>query len=340
MKRSSRQQSRAMQPVYVLTIAVSAVVVSVAALYVVSGSSLSLGFILNPPERLSLLTIALISLILGIMHGATPDEHTWPITFSYAVGSYSTMKGMKAGFIFSSGFTLQRALLSTLGFLGLAAIYKTYNLDGPVYILVGIAMAIAGSYILNKRGYLHIPIDALLGSKEHRQSFRSAPQPHGSKPKQIPLKMAAVHGLIAGWGFGPYAAIITFILAPQMPSLVYAPMPGLFFGIGTMIMQIIFGGLFANIAKLKRLSIAQVSYVGRKTAGRTLFYGGFMFAIIGLLIMVFPILDKIAISTGNPIPNLNSFGVATVLVLIVVGVVGMGSMALGIRELMSHKNRT
>lgn len=77
--------------------------------------------LLNPPAGLTLLTILSVAFILGLLHGATPDEHTWPITFSYAVGSYSTKRGMKAGFVFSLGFMVQRALLTTLGFLGLAA---------------------------------------------------------------------------------------------------------------------------------------------------------------------------------------------------------------------------
>ncbi len=337
MEDKEAPKRKELQPAYVLIIAIAVVVVALLALYEFSGVQFNLGYILNPPEKLSLIAIVTISLILGVMHGATPDEHTWPITFSYAVGSYSTMKGMKAGFAFSAGFTFQRALLTTLGFIGLAAIYKAYNLDGPVYIIVGIAMFVAGAYILNKKKYLHIPIDALLGSKEHRSSFSAKLRVGEPEPKQIPLKMAVVHGLIAGWGFGPYATIITFILAPQVPSLIYAPLPGLFFGLGTMIMQIIFGGLFANIARLKKLSIAQVSYVGRKTAGRTLFYGGFIFALIGALIIAFPVLDNIAISTGNPIPNLDSVGVATVLVLLVVGVVGIGSLILGIRELLAYK---
>ncbi|MGC8671521.1 MAG: hypothetical protein ACP5TJ_01340, partial [Candidatus Micrarchaeia archaeon] len=61
------------------------------------------------PQNVPFLLALLLSFLLGLVHGITPDEHTWPITFSYAVGSYSTKKGMKAGLIFSSGFTLQRA---------------------------------------------------------------------------------------------------------------------------------------------------------------------------------------------------------------------------------------
>ncbi len=107
-----------------------------------------LGTLLNPPTGLTVTAILGIAFILGTLHGITPDEHTWPITFSYSVGSYSTRGGMKSGFMFSLGFMSQRAALTTLGFIGLAAVYKVYNLDGPVYIVVGFVMFIAGSYIL------------------------------------------------------------------------------------------------------------------------------------------------------------------------------------------------
>ncbi len=294
-------------------------------------TGLSLAYILNPTAGLTLGAIVLISFILGILHGTTPDEHTWPITFSYAVGSYSTSKGMKAGFVFSAGFTLQRAFLTTLGFLGLAAIYKAYNLDGPVYVIVGIVMAIAGAYILNKKIDLHLPLDRLFGSKRHTVKAERSPM------HDVPVRMAFVHGLVAGWGFGAYATIITFILAPQVPGLLYAPIPGLFFGLGTMMMQIIFGAIFANVARIKKLTEQQIRFIGRRTAGRTLFYGGFIFSIIGLLIVFFPVIDNWAISTGNPIPNLDSIGVATMLVLIVVGIFGIGNVILSFYEIMKHK---
>ncbi len=302
--------------------------------------ALSLNTILNPPKGLMLGTILAISFILGIMHGATPDEHTWPITFSYAIGSYSTKKGAKAGLAFSAGFTAQRAFLTTLGFLGLAAIYRMYNLDGPIYVVVGIAMAAAGFYILNKRLDLHIPFDALLLGKSHHTEHAVRVQPHDTKHKNIPLSMAVVHGLIAGFGFGAYATVITFILAPQVPSLIYAPLPGLFFGLGTMLMQIVFGAIFANIAKVKKLTEEQVACVGRQTAGRTLLYGGIAFAIIGLLVVAFPVLNGIALQTGVPIPNLDSLGVATFLVLLVVGVIGIGSLILGVRRMLHTKECT
>ena len=92
------------------------------------------------PQNVDLISALIISYLLGIVHGITPDEHTWPITFSYSVGSYSTRKGMKAGLIFSSGFTLQRAVLSEVAFFALAGLFMTALAFGITYIIVGIAM--------------------------------------------------------------------------------------------------------------------------------------------------------------------------------------------------------
>lgn len=301
---------------------------------------LDLSTLLNPPQGLSLSMILLISFILGLFHGATPDEHTWPITFSYSVGSYSTKGGMKAGFAFSAGFTAQRAFLTTLGFLGLAAIYRSYNLDGPVYVVVGVVMFVVGSYVLKGR-YLHLPFDSLLHSFVHgwrghsplswghHTSAAERIPPHEGRLHGVSLRMASVHGLIAGFGFGAYATIITFVLAPQVPALVFAPLPGLFFGLGTTVMQVIFGAIFVRFTRVKKLTEDDICYLGRYTAGRTLYYGGLLFAIIGLFIAFFPVLDSLAISTGNPIPNLDAVGVATGLVLVVVGVIGIGSLVKG-----------
>jgi hypothetical protein len=240
---------------------------------------------------------------------------------------------MKAGFSFSAGFTIQRAILTTLGFVGLASIYRAYDLNGPVYVIVGIAMSVAGAYILNKGLDLHLPFDAIFGSSRHSDSSERVPM------RDVPVNLAFVHGLIAGFGFGAYATIITFILAPQVPGLLYAPLPGLFLGLGTMMMQVIFGALFAKIGRLKRLTEQQIKYVGRKTAGRTLYYGGMIFAVIGVFVIVFPAIDQWAISTGNPIQNLDSIGVSTLLVLIVVGVFGIGNIILSLRELTRNNGR-
>src|SRR5207302_10183727 len=97
--------------------------------------------------------------LLGIVHGITPDEHTWPITFSYAVGGYSTWRGLRAGLIFSLAFTAQQALASELAHLGLAHWFTFDGLDAVVYLIVGIVMAAAGLFVMG-RGvlpHLHLP---------------------------------------------------------------------------------------------------------------------------------------------------------------------------------------
>lgn len=297
-----------------------------------------LQLLLNPPTGLGLSEILFISFLLGVMHGATPDEHTWPITFSYAIGKYSTRGGMAAGFLFSLGFTVQRALLTTIGYLGLAYFYQKYNLDGPVYMVVGIVMAIAGSYILKGR-YLHLPIDVLLGGKAHHTAAASRLPLHEVHDRDVPLKMTIVHGLIAGFGFGAYASIITFILAPQVPGLVYAPLPGVMFGLGTMVMQIVFGAVFGSILRAKRLNEDEVKIIGRRAAGRVLYYGGWIFTLAGLLIIFLPSIDSWAISTGIPIPNLDAVDVGFLLVVVVVGALGVYSIVKGYQEAIIIRNR-
>jgi hypothetical protein len=239
---------------------------------------------------------------------------------------------MKSGLMFSLGFTIQRAILTTLGFLGLAAIYLEYNLNGPVYVAVGVVMFIAGAFIL-KGKYIHLPLDALLHGRGHHTSEAERLPLHEMEIKPIPSKMAVVHGLIAGWGFGAYSTIITFTLAPQVPSLIYAPLPGLFFGLGTMSMQIVLGAVFANIMRVKRLTEEQIKRIGGFAAARTLYLGGIAFAVVGALIIFFPILNNAALGTGIQIPNLDSIGIASVLVIVVVGFVGFGSMYKGFRQL-------
>ena len=300
------------------------------------GAMFDLNSILHPSQGLAIPVILGIAVVLGMLHGLTPDEHTWPITFSYSIGSYSSRGGMRAGFMFSGGFTLQRTILAALGFAGLAAVYQTYSLDGYVYVLVGIGMLLAGYYLLRGTD-IHVPLDRLLGGREHHTTkAERVPMHESSDPlKPVPLKMATAHGFIAGWGVGAYASIIVFVLAPQMPNIFYAALVGTSFGIGTMLMQIIIGSAFANIMRIKKLSLEQIKYVGRSAAARTLYLGGLAFSAIGALIVAFPAIDSLAVSTGNPIPNLDSVGVATVLVLLTVGAIGFGNLYLGYREIVN-----
>src|SRR5437879_12569789 len=99
------------------------------------------------PEWIVLL---LGSLGLGMLHGVIPDEHTWPITFSYSFGSATVRGGMLSGIFFASAFTLQRAIMAQLVYFALAS-YLAFDesLNAAVYVAVGIAMSIAGYLILS-----------------------------------------------------------------------------------------------------------------------------------------------------------------------------------------------
>ena len=298
-----------------------------------------LNFILQPPLGLTIPVILALGFVLGLMHGGTPDEHTWPITFSYAIGSYSTRGGFRAGLTFSAGFTLQRTILTALGFLGLAAIYTEFNLDGPIYILVGVAMLAAGWFLL-RGSDIHLPLDRAMerlfgrffhDHTHHRTSAERSLVPEEAL-KPVPLNLALMHGFVAGWGVGGFAAIIVFVLAPQMPNVYWAALIGTMFGVGTMVMQMIMGALFARLAQRKRLTTGQMQRIGRSTAARTLYIGGLAFIVVGSLVTALPWLSAYALPTGSSIPNLDAIGYATVLIVLVVGVIGGSSLVKAYRE--------
>jgi len=285
------------------------------------------------PEYDGLISALIISYLLGIVHGITPDEHTWPITFSYSVGSYSIKGGFKAGAMFSTGFTVQRALLSEIAYFALAGIFMTSMAFGLTYILVGVAMAAAGIYIASRGKYLHFHlIENYLGKAlhlhQHEEEQNKEELEHTSNPvihdlKPVPLKLAFVHGLIAGFGFGAFALIIYTVLAPSMPSPWIGFAPGLLFGLGTMTTQILFGMGFGKwMQSKKKLSIAGIQYVARNISRYVLTYGGYAFILAGLAILAFPKLMDYGISTGIHVHNLDNLGIGFFIVIFAVVIIG------------------
>lgn len=287
----------------------------------------------NPTDT-GFLVVLLTSYLLGVVHGITPDEHTWPITFSYAVGSYSSRKGIKAGMTFSGGFTLQRAILSEIAYLALAGIFMSASMDGISYIVVGIGMAFAGIYISNRGHVAHFHgmekgLYRLFGIHKHNEEREEKEMEHMSNPvideegRPIPLKLAFVHGLLAGFGFGAFALILYTVLAPAMPSPWIGFLPGLLFGLGTMTMQIILGAGFGSwLTRSKNLTTKGLHMVSSGISKYVLTYGGIAFAIAGVSVLAFPGLNNISIITGIKIHNLDSLGIGFFLVVTVVIVIG------------------
>ena len=89
---------------------------------------------------------------LGMLHGVVPDEHTWPITFSYSVGAATGRGGILSGIFFALAFTVQRSIMAQLVYFALFPFLAfSEALNGPVYVLVGAAMAAAGYLLLHRR---------------------------------------------------------------------------------------------------------------------------------------------------------------------------------------------
>lgn len=274
----------------------------------------------NPTHISGWVSIIVVALLLGIIHGITPDEHTWPITFSYAIGSYSTRRGLRSGIIFSLAFTLQRAIASELAYLGLSRLYSFSSLNNVVYIIVGVLMLLAGLMILRRKTIFHFELPFLkahhIDTKQGNESWLNDPKPW----------MPALHGFVAGWGFGAFAVIIYTVLAPATHSALWGWVPGAIFGLGTMIMQASAGALFGLIAVKRGLSAPAIRRVALKTAANTLTWGGLAFIIGGIVGQLFPATTSLSVNTGLHVHNLDNLGLP--FLLVIVSVVGVGFVTL------------
>jgi hypothetical protein len=290
-----------------------------------------------PNAGSGVLGVLLASFLLGVLHGVTPDEHTWPITVSYAIGAASGKRGMQAGLLFSAAFTLQRAIASELAFLALAPILASGELNAGIDLLVGVVMAVSGLYILRKGRELHLTegLEQLLHRVLHVGRSDGTDGLPTTDDRPIPLRMTLVHGFVAGWGTGAFAVIIYTVLAPAMPSAAVAFLPGLLFGLGTMLVQVLAGAAIGAWMRARHLGASAMDYVSRAVAGNTLLYGGLLFAAWGLVSLVFPAvadaLDR-GVPTGIGIPNLDSINAGLILVAFIVAGIAAGSFVRAVRR--------
>lgn len=293
-----------------------------------------LGSLLNlwNPVHVAGAAIIITALLLGMIHGITPDEHTWPITFSYAIGSYSTRRGLWAGLVFSTAFTLQRAIASELAYLGFAHALTYGVTDYLIYIVVGAVMVWAGLLIMRRSHmpfHFHLRLWGL--QAEHHNAMNPA---HSEVPTWVndPRPwMPAVHGFIAGWGFGAFAIIIYTVLAPAMPAAVWGWVPGAMFGIGTSIIQVLAGAAFGKIAARQGLTPAAIRHVALTVASRTLTWGGCAFVLGGIAELLFPTIANVGVTTGIQIHNLHHLGIPIFLAMFSVMGVGMTTLILETR---------
>jgi uncharacterized membrane protein YsdA (DUF1294 family) len=221
---------------------------------------------------------------------------------------------MKAGLFFSAAFTLQRALASQLAYFALAGFLMHSGEEEWLYIVVGFIMFVSGYFIRYRNKVLHL-------LPWFDKWLPSVPE----EGQVVPVKLALIHGFVAGWGTGAFATIIYTVISPAMPFPWLGFLPGLLFGLGTMAMQILIGALFGRWMARQKLDHKAKAFVGRFVAGNTLLYGGILFALVGALGKWFPALTNWSVATGIPVHNLDSINIGLLLVIAVVGGAGGAS---------------
>ena len=265
------------------------------------------------------LPILLTALVLGLVHGIAPDEHTWPITFSYAIGSYSSRAGLRAGLLFSLAFTVQRAIGSELAWLGLSPWLGITRFNQILFLLIGALMALGG-WMMRRRG----------GSPQYEWFTKKihSKTPAGSLSNSSPMLgwMPAVHGFVAGWGFGAFALILYATLAPNMPSAWWGWVPGAMFGLGTTVVQALAGAGFGWLMAHRKLTPEILHKVALTTASRTLLWGGMAYILLGLLGLIAPRLESLSLDTGMRVPGLAHIGIPVLFAAFTVLIIGVGTL--------------
>ncbi len=225
--------------------------------------------------------------LFGLLHGILPDEHTWPITFSYAIAGGSGTQGMRTGACFAAGFTAQRMLISELSYLTLAPFLRLTAVNAAVYVIVGMVMSLAGWILLRRQRYAHLH---LLGHHhetpdEMDRSTAILTRHHADCAHEpaMPVRWTLIHGFIAGFGFGGFALFVNAVAAPAMPNAWLGFLPGLLFGAGTAVTLAVVGAAFAaGMRLLSGLNEDDVRRFGARVGATTLFAGGFLFVAGGL----------------------------------------------------------
>lgn len=235
---------------------------------------------------------------LGMLHGVVPDEHTWPITFSYSVGAATGRGGLLSGTFFSLAFTTQRAIMAQLvSFAIFPYLAFSNQLNGPVYVAVGLAMAAAGYLILSRRLPHWHP---LMWASKHDLAKH---EDDVAKSGRVPLHWCLIHGFIAGFGvdLGLFTTFVYLVAVPSMPSYLLGFLPGAAFGFGTLAVLVAIGLLFGGSFQLaKKWGAKRIETFGSLVGARSLLYGGLVFLVAGVL-FYFGLAQLLPFDFGNMI---------------------------------------
>jgi len=232
-----------------------------------------------------------------MLHGIIPDEHTWPITFAYSVGSATGKGGMKAGGFFSLAFTVQRAIMSQLVYFAVAVFLVTREwLNGPIYFIVGIAMAAAGYLILKEKVPHFHPMMSVSKSDLMKHTSMSE--------RAVPVHWTIIHGFISGFGVDT-GVFTTFVYLAALPALadnglwMLGWLPGALFGLGTFVVLMLVGFFFGQTLQIARkFTSIRIAVFGRLVGARVLLYGGIAFVVFAPLYS-YGLLNIVPFDVGN-----------------------------------------
>jgi hypothetical protein len=160
-------------------------------------------------------------------------------------------------------------------------------LNGPVYTIVGLVMAIAGYLILtNKIPHFHPFMKVSLHDLSKHVPAKN--QDSKSKPL-VPVHWCLIHGFISGFGVdtGIFAIWIYLVTLPIMASAGLWPLgwlPGALFGIGTFLVLMLIGFTFGEALQIsKKYGTQRIERFGKLVGARVLLFGGILFMILGPL---------------------------------------------------------
>jgi len=139
------------------------------------------------------------SIMLGILHGLSPCEHSWPMLAPFAIASKSQRRLMKIAALFCLGTTAACIVLgATLGVLG-TMIPESW--DMYIAAITSAALIVLGAILIFKPHWLHFHDED--HDHEHQDNPNCHPHGHSSpshhyNPSQTVEKKKFKHGVY--WG--------------------------------------------------------------------------------------------------------------------------------------------
>jgi hypothetical protein len=188
---------------------------------------------------------------------------------------------MLSGMFFASAFTLQRAIMAQLVYFALAS-YLAFDegLNALVYVAVGIAMSVAGYLILSGKLPSWHPLARFLRARGRMHYDEKGVS------RRVPTHWCVIHGFIAGFGVdtGLFTTFVYLVAVPAMPAAYLGFAPGAAFGFGTLIVLLAIGSVFGGVLQIaKKWGPERIQTFGTRAGARSLFYGGIIFVIAGIL---------------------------------------------------------